>query len=59
MDKTEFRRERNKLYEMLLASDEDITIEEFYHRYASAEFIAESERENKRRMDLRNRGIYE
>lgn len=45
--------EAQKLYNMLLESDEEITISEFYEKYASDEF-----KENSRILEERKQKLY-
>ena len=45
--------EAQKLYNLLLESDEEITISEFYEKYASDEF-----KENSRKLEERKQQLY-
>lgn len=51
--------EAKKLYEMLLESDEEITISEFYEKYASDEFKENSRILEERKQQLYAKGIFE
>lgn len=53
-----FEEEQKKLYEKLLTSDEEITIDQFYEKYASPEYLKVSRKEHERLEALHKQGIY-